>query len=128
MGVPFHDERDCAFALSNSIEMVQVMTVEDKMCNCGDLNGLSSEDAKKEILMRLGTKSEQTTQYRLRDWLISRQRYWGVPIPIMFNDKGEAVGIENLPLLLPEIDDTEIIKSFCPLSKVKEFLSLTVGE
>ncbi|MDD3711011.1 MAG: leucine--tRNA ligase [Patescibacteria group bacterium] len=116
MAVPAHDERDYAFAKKYNLEIIEVISGGDisKEAYTGDgtlinseiVNGLSVEEAKKKIIKYLEDKKigQASVNYRLRDWLISRQRYWGAPIPIIYCDKcGELpVPEKDLPVLLPE--------------------------
>ena len=119
MAVPAHDTRDHAFAKKYNLPIIQVIESESKSENVldaafidngtliqsGDFNGLHNEDAKKEITSFLikECKGSSEPQYRLRDWLISRQRYWGTPIPAFYNDDNhpELVGCDELPIELP---------------------------
>ncbi len=140
MAVPAHDERDYEFAKKYDIEIRQVIIDKEKtinvdkeaftgngvLINSGKFNDLSShqEASKKinEFLLKNKIGDEKTT-YRLRDWLISRQRYWGCPIPLI---NCEDCGLlpekyENLPVLLPEIKDY-INTDGSPLSKSKDFV------
>ena len=140
MAVPAHDERDYEFAKKYDIEIRQVIIDKEKtinvdneaftgngfLMNSGEFNDLSShEEASKKInefLVKNKIGDEKIT-YRLRDWLISRQRYWGCPIPLI---NCEDCGLlpekyENLPVLLPEIKDY-INTDGSPLSKSKEFV------
>ncbi len=120
MGVPAHDQRDFEFATNNNIKIKQVITKkkggkeenlnksleEDGfMINSNNFNGLENSVVKKEII-KVGTYeswAEKKIEYRLRDWLISRQRYWGCPIPIIFCKKCGSVPIDekDLPVELP---------------------------
>ena len=130
-GCPAHDQRDLDFANKYKLEVIQVIDPSDnssfdnitafvgsgKLMNSDFLNGLSIEDAKKEVIkkiedLKLGKK---TVNYRLRDWGISRQRYWGCPIPIMYREDGEIIKVpENqLPLTLP--NDIDLSKPGNPL-------------
>ncbi len=120
-GVPAHDQRDMDFAMKYKLPISQVIipegmasmalageayTGEGLLANSDFLNGLSIDDAKKAVI----TKCEEndtgfgTTQYRLRDWGISRQRYWGCPIPIVYCEDCGAVPVpdEQLPVTLPK--------------------------
>lgn len=74
------------------------------LCNSAEYTGLKVPDAVDKILERLEKVGvgKQATEYRLRDWLVSRQRYWGVPIPIVFCENCGEVSLDQLPLLLPE--------------------------
>lgn len=123
MAVPYHDERDFDFAKKYNLPMIQVINGEgfdpDKcysekgtLVNSEQFNGLAYEEAKKAITQFAVDNGfgEFKTQYRLRDWLISRQRYWGAPIPIVYCEHcGEvAVDEKDLPVLLPEDVDFSV--------------------
>ncbi len=137
MGVPSHDERDFAFANKYGLPITRVI----KGANCPDdlpftddgivmnspgFDGLSSEEARKAIINELVKqgKAEHKTNYRLRDWLVSRQRYWGAPIPIIHCDKCGAVPVpyDQLPVKLPY--DVEFKPDGeSPLAKHKGFIN-----
>ncbi|BCU82469.1 leucine--tRNA ligase [Polycladomyces abyssicola] len=120
MGVPAHDERDFLFARKYDLpirvvirpeegdtdELTEAYTGEGKLVNSGDFSGLNNREAIKAIARHLEEKGlgGPTVNYRLRDWLISRQRYWGCPIPIIYCDDCGIVPVpkEHLPVLLPE--------------------------
>ncbi len=121
MGVPAHDERDFAFAKKYHLPIRKVIDrpgdplgeplseayVEDGvLVNSGQFNGMPNRKAIVEISKALESqgKGERTVTYKLRDWLISRQRYWGAPIPIIYCDACGTVPVpkEQLPVLLPE--------------------------
>lgn len=123
MAVPYHDERDFDFAKKYNLPMVQVITGDDfeadkvyvekgTLINSAQFDGMPCEKAKQAITEFAQEKAfgEFKTQYRLRDWLISRQRYWGAPIPIVYCEKcGEvAVDEKDLPVLLPEDVDFSV--------------------
>ena len=131
MAVPGHDQRDWEFAHQYGLPIEQVIepVSEDQHCdlshaaftekgrllNSGEFDGLSSEQAFDAIAAKLeqARKGRKTINYRLRDWGVSRQRYWGAPIPI-FNlpDNGEiAVPLERLPVLLPEDVEMDGVQS-----------------
>ncbi len=106
MGVPGHDDRDLRFAQKFEIEVLKVIEVDDDgkegvLINSNEFNGLDVETAKVNLQKYVEGKLE--IKYRLRDWLISRQRYWGAPIPIVYDPDGNAHPIpeEHLPWLLP---------------------------
>lgn len=142
MAVPAHDQRDYEFAskygllISQVIEPVadeecdltkEAFTAKGKLINSGEFDGLTSEDAFEKIADYLESKSngEKRTTYRLRDWGVSRQRYWGSPIPIINCDKcGEvAVPEKDLPVVLPEEIEFEGVGS--PIKKMPEFYQTT---
>jgi leucyl-tRNA synthetase len=115
MAVPAHDERDKEFAEKYSIEIIDVVEGDSgkneivysgKVINSGEFDGLETEEAKSKITEWMSEKdfASKETNYRLRDWLVSRQRYWGAPIPIVYDPEGNphALKEEDLPLLLPE--------------------------
>ncbi|UDF36143.1 UNVERIFIED_ORG: leucine--tRNA ligase [Shinella sp. XGS7] len=144
MGVPAHDERDFAFANKYGLEIKQVVAVEgqsfsastwadwygDKILgvcvNSGVLDGLSHKQAVDKVAELLGAKGlgEKKTTWRLRDWGVSRQRYWGTPIPIIHCEEHGAVPVpeKDLPVVLPEecIPDG----SGNPLAKHAHFLNV----
>ena len=112
MAVPAHDERDFEFATTHGLEIRQVIAGKQlphlengKLINSAKFDGLSVDDAKSEITAWLGEKhvGHAEVQYRLRDWLISRQRYWGAPIPIIYCDSCGVVPVpvKDLPVVLP---------------------------
>ena len=140
MAVPGHDERDYEFAKKYNLEIVQVIIDKDHsidikekpyiengvLINSGDYDGLKSHtDGSASILKYLSEQNlgEKKVTYRLRDWLISRQRYWGCPIPLINCSKCGLVpeSIENLPILLPEIDDYKNSED-SPLAKSEDFV------
>ncbi len=124
MCVPAHDERDFDFAKKFGLKITPVISPDGKdftpeeafvadgvMINSGDFNGIKSSEAKKVISDYVEEKGigKKTVNYKLRDWVFSRQRYWGEPIPIVHCDKCGAVAVpeKDLPVLLPEVDSYE---------------------
>ena len=117
MCVPAHDERDFQFAEEYNLPIRQVIEKENqqvklpyteigKLINSDEFNGLDSGEAKQKIIAKIEKEAigEKQTNYKLKDWLISRQRYWGNPIPICYNEKNQPMLIEekDIPIDLPE--------------------------
>ncbi|WP_299239650.1 leucine--tRNA ligase [Sulfurihydrogenibium sp.] len=142
MAVPAHDERDFEFAKKYNLPIKVVVQPKDKewdfeksayeeegiLVNSGEFSGLESSKAKQEITKYLEEKGlgRKTINYKLRDWNISRQRYWGTPIPIIYCDDCGIVPVpeEDLPVVLPQdVEFTGVGGS--PLSKVEEFVNTT---
>lgn len=142
MAVPGHDQRDYDFAKKYNIEIKQVIadkeskssikeeafTDRGQLINSDEFDGLDShEEASSIIVQKLIelNRGTSTTTYRLRDWLISRQRYWGCPIPLVNCKKCGLVAekVENLPVKLPEIDDY-LNTDGSPLSKSDDFVNI----
>ncbi len=141
MACPGHDERDYEFAKVFGLPIVEVVSSEagiaeapytgqGTMVNSGQFDGMPNEEAKSAITAWLAERSlaKPRVTYRLRDWLISRQRYWGPPIPIIYCPKDGIVPVpeDQLPVLLPEIEDfhpTGTGKS--PLASVPSFVNTT---
>ena len=141
MAVPAHDERDHEFAKKYGIPIKPVIkpvegewdyekeafTEEGILINSNGFDGLSSAEAKEKITQELEKKGigEKTINFRLRDWNISRQRYWGTPIPVIYCDDCGIVPVpeEDLPVVLPE--NVEFTGMGNPLEKVEEFVNTT---
>jgi leucyl-tRNA synthetase len=140
MGVPAHDERDFDFAKKHALPIAQVIAppgtdvtaplaaayVDDgRLIASGDYSGMSSERARRAIAERLAAMGvgRQTINYRFRDWLVSRQRYWGTPIPIVYCEQcGEvAVPDDQLPVLLPP--NVPITGEGSPLARDASFIN-----
>lgn len=102
MGVPAHDDRDNLVAKERNFTSIQVLD-KDHLINSGEFTGLTSSDAINIISKKLSCKV--ISNYRMKDWLVSRQRYWGVPIPIIHCNKCGPVLEPNLPLVLPPIEE-----------------------
>src|SRR5690606_12294432 len=113
MGVPSNDERDHEFAEKFNLPITEVIrqnnSSEEVMINSDFLDGLAPKIATKTVIERLENTGlgNGKVQYKLRDWLFSRQRYWGEPFPIAFDENGEphAVAIDELPVVLPAVDE-----------------------
>ncbi len=138
MGVPAHDDRDFVFANKYNLPITRVVkssngqnddlpfTDDGIIVNSIDYDGLTSEEARKKILSDLHNNDcgSFKVNYRLRDWLVSRQRYWGAPIPIIYCDKCGTVAVpeEDLPVKLPyNVEFKPDGKS--PLAKSEEFVN-----
>ena len=126
MAVPAHDERDGEFAQKYDLEIIPVIDEDNKMINSGDFNGMDASEAFDKIIEKIEemNRGKKTVNYRLRDWLLSRQRYWGCPIPVVYCDTCGVVPEkkENLPVLLPT--DVEFTgKGESPLTTSKEFMT-----
>lgn len=139
MAVPAHDQRDFEFAKKYKIKIKIVIQSEDfnlnpikmseayisggKLINSGDFNDLFNEEAKEHITDFLESKKlgKRVVNYKLRDWLISRQRFWGTPIPIIYCDKCRIVPVpeKDLPVLLP--DDVKFSGNTNPILSSKKF-------
>lgn len=141
MAVPAHDERDYAFALKHNLPIVEVVkggdiskaafTEDGVHINSGVADGMMIKEAKEAIVNLLVEKEAGRIKvnYKLRDWIFSRQRYWGEPIPVVHEDDDEykihALDFKDLPLVLPELDDyTPAGDGKPPLSKAKEWLNV----
>lgn len=140
MAVPAHDSRDFEFAKKFDLPIVQVLETSEvlpyegdgKLINSDFLNGLSKMEAIQKMTQHLektGRGSEKI-QYKLRDWLFSRQRYWGEPIPIVHKEDGRLVPLaeDELPLTLPEVADYQPSeKGEPPLARVEGFVNYPGG-
>ncbi len=141
MAVPAHDERDYEFAQKFDLPVKQVIEKpegstddsecyhgEGKLINSGHFNGTRTEDAREQIVSWLEGQGigKQKVTYRMRDWLISRQRYWGCPIPIAYDEDGNEYPIpeDQLPVIIPEVEDYKPDNSGrSALAKAKDWLT-----
>ncbi len=151
MAVPAHDERDFAFAKKYQLtirpvilpeeEAIAEKTMAQEQCWSGEgkcinslfgtfsLNGLTSEEGKKRVIgwLEKAGVGKKTISYRLRDWLFSRQRYWGEPFPILHFEDGSkrALGLDELPLVPPEIVEFKPSPTGeSPLAKVRDWVEI----
>lgn len=144
MAVPGHDERDFEFAEKFDLPIKQVIEKpegsddtdrcyhgEGELVNSGQFNGTRSEDAREQIVAWLNGQGvgHSKVTYRMRDWLISRQRYWGCPIPVAYDKNGQVHPIpeDQLPVLIPEVDDYQPDHTGrSALAKAKDWLKVTI--
>ena len=124
MGVAAHDDRDNDFAKKYDLEIIPVIDEDDKMINSGQFDGMNKDEAFDKIIEKLEEmgKGNKKTNFRLRDWLISRQMYWGCPIPVIYCPDCGIVPVDekDLPVLLPT--DVEFTgKGESPLASSKTF-------
>ncbi|MBQ7466435.1 MAG: leucine--tRNA ligase [Clostridia bacterium] len=146
MAVPTHDQRDFEFAVEHNISMIQVIGGADvsekafekhsylgkkcRLMNSAEFDGLTVEQAKEAItakLQKMGI-AKVTTNYRLRDWIFSRQRFWGEPIPLVHCEKCGWVPLDekDLPLLLPDVAEYEPTDTGeSPLAKITDWVNTT---
>ena len=146
MAVPSHDQRDYEYAIVHNIPMIQVISGEDtstkafekqdylgKGCtliNSEEFDGLTVEEAKEAItnkVVKLGY-GRVKTNYRLREWIFARQRYWGEPIPVIHMEDGKDIVLDDkdLPLILPELDDYKGKNGASPLENAKDWVNVTI--
>ena len=134
MGVPGHDTRDYEFATKYNLNIKQVIETENnklpiidkgKLINSEGFDGMSSNEASKKIINKLIEleAGEELVQFRLRDWGVSRQRYWGCPIPVIYeNGEPNVIDKNDMPVKLPKLEkDSPPI----PLSQNKDFMTIS---
>jgi len=151
MAVPAHDDRDYEFAKKFEVPIIQVVqppapedaervnrgllcfTGDGTAINSGPFNGLPTQEFKEKITAWLAQRSlgHRAVNYKLRDWLFSRQRYWGEPFPILHTEDGQVVGLseDELPLRLPEVADYKPPGTGeSPLAKITEWVNVTLPD
>lgn len=142
MAVPAHDERDYAFAKKFGLEIIPVLeggnveeaayTEDGVHINSDFLNGLGKQEAIDKMIDWLSEKGlgEKKVNYRLREWIFARQRYWGEPIPVVnYEDRSEVLDDSELPLNLPKLDDYSPSKSGeSPLNKAVDWVNYKGGK
>ena len=147
MAVPSHDQRDFEYAVKYNIPMIQVIDGRDvsecafekgdylgkgcKLINSEEFTGLTVEEAKEAItdkLVKMG-KGRKQVNYRIREWIFARQRYWGEPIPVVTFEDGskEALDDSKLPLVLPELDDYKGRNGKAPLESATDWKNVTIN-
>ena len=146
MAVPAHDQRDYEYAIKYNILMIQVIEGQDikecafekqdylgkecKLINSEEFNGLTVEEAKKAITDKLVKMNKGRTKvnYRIREWIFARQRYWGEPIPIVHFEDGTEAAIDDkdLPLVLPELDDYKSKNGKAPLENAEDWKNVVI--
>lgn len=140
MAVPGHDERDFEFAKTYNLDIKRVLTSETELPFTGEgqlvnsdfLNGLDKDQAINKAIEVIEQKKlgKATEQFKLRDWLFSRQRYWGEPFPILHTNKGaEVLPVEELPVILPSVPEYEPSESGePPLARNPEWVNYKNGK
>lgn len=129
MAVPAHDERDGEFAEKFNLDIITVYNDEGQMIDSGVLNGLTKEESIPKAIELLEAQGigRKKVSYKLRDWLFSRQRYWGEPIPVIHWEDGTMTTVpeEELPLLLPETDQIKPSGTGeSPLANIDDFINV----
>ena len=145
-GCPAHDQRDLDFANKYNLDVIKVVESEKEesvitdlaatgdgiLINSGFLNGLSVESAKKKVLEFIQSNGlgSKKTNYKLKDWGVSRQRYWGCPIPVLYREDGEIIPVDkkDLPVLLPRNNaEKEVLMSLKDLEDWKSSICPETG-
>ena len=145
MAVPSHDQLDFEYAIAHNIDMIQVIDGKDghidvseaamekteylgkgyKLINSEEFTGLTVEEAKEAITQKLEKmgRAKRTVNYHFREWIFARQRYWGEPVPVVHCEDGtiHALDDEELPLILPELDDYKGKNGKAPLENATEW-------
>ena len=147
MAVPSHDQRDFEYAEKYNIPMIQVIDGRDvskcafekqdylgkgcKLINSEEFTGLTVEEAKEKItdkLVKMGV-AEKKVNYRLREWIFARQRYWGEPVPVVHLENGKSVALKDseLPLVLPVLKDYKSKNGKAPLENDQDWVNVTIN-
>ena len=141
MAVPSHDQRDFEYAIAHNIDMIQVIDGRDvsecafekydylgkgcKLINSEEFTGLVVEDAKEAITQKLEKMgvAKRTVNYHFREWIFARQRYWGEPVPVWYDEDGNihVLDDDELPLVLPVLDDYKGKNGQAPLENATEW-------
>ena len=141
MAVPSHDQRDFEYAIAHNIDMIQVIEGRDvsecafekqdylgkgcKLINSEEFTGLTVEEAKEAITVKLEKMgvARRTANYHFREWIFARQRYWGEPVPVVHCEDGSihVLDDEELPLILPELEDYKGKNGKAPLENATEW-------
>ncbi|MCQ2524216.1 MAG: leucine--tRNA ligase [Lachnospiraceae bacterium] len=141
MAVPSHDQRDFEYAIAHNIDMIQVIEGRDvsecafekhdylgkgcKLINSEEFTGLTVEEAKEAITCKLEKMgvAKRTINYRFREWIFARQRYWGEPVPVVHTEDGNIHVLDDseLPLVLPELEDYKGKNGKAPLENAEEW-------
>lgn len=147
MAVPSHDQRDFEYAIAHNIDMIQVIDGDEKLghvdvsekafekgdylgkgyklMNSEEFTGLTVEEAKEAITCKLEKMgvAKRTTNYHFREWIFARQRYWGEPVPVVHTEDGKIhiLADEELPLILPELEDYKGKNGKAPLENATEW-------
>ena len=141
MAVPSHDQRDFEYAIAHNIPMIQVIDGADvsehafekqdylgkgcKLMNSEEFTGMAVEEAKEAITVKLEKMgvARRTVNYRFREWIFARQRYWGEPVPCVYTDDDKIYFLpdEELPLVLPELEDYKGKNGKAPLENATEW-------
>ena len=140
MAVPAHDDRDWEFAKKFGLEIIEVLKSEVDVqtkawtedgihVNSGFIDGLNKQDAIDKMIEFLSSKGigKKKVNYKIREWIFARQRYWGEPIPVIHYEDG-TIGIladKDLPLVLPELEDYGPSKTGAPLDKATDWVNVT---
>ena len=146
MAVPSHDQRDYEYAIHHKLDFIQVIDGRDtseaafekqdylgkgcKLINSEEFSGLTVEEAKEAItekLVNMGV-ARRKTNYRLREWIFARQRYWGEPIPVIHMEDGKDIVLtdKELPLILPELEDYKGKNGRAPLENADDWKNVLV--